>query len=464
MEETSNDGKAQHGFIQPQKIPPASQTGEKGENKKRRGWDFLSPIHCRLPTRDSNAWKNPFQRQINQPIAPLPSSTMEALLVNPSLSRLNPTSTSTPLCQFTKPTIFLLPLRLRHLPRFQFTVSAISNQKPLQFNETEELLKEEEEEEEEEEEYYGEVNKIIGSRALEDGTGMEYLIEWKDDHTPSWVPSSNIAKDVVAEYETPWWTAAKKADESALRQLIASNSELKEEVSDGRDIDAVDEAGRTALLFVAGLGSESCVRLLAQAGANLDHRENSGGLTALHMAAGYVKPGVAQALLELGADPEVEDEKGRTPLDLAREALKATPKGNPIQFARRIGLEKVIKVIEEAIYEYAEVEEIVEKRGKGDKVEYLVKWKDGMENEWVVARLIGEDLVRDFEAGLEYAVAEGVMGKREGEDGKRDYLVKWMDMEEPTWEPEENVDPELINEFEQSKGVEPVTVPDAIGS
>ncbi|XP_043713158.1 signal recognition particle 43 kDa protein, chloroplastic [Telopea speciosissima] len=383
---------------------------------------------------------------------------MEALLINPSLSRLKPSSKLTPLSQFTKPTIFLLPLRLRCVPRFQFTVSAISNQNYSQLTEREGLV-----EEEKEEEYYGEVNKIIGSRAMEGGTGMEYLIEWKDGHTPSWVPSANIAGDVVAEYETPWWIAAKKADESALRQLLAANSEI-EELSDGRDIDAVDSDGRTALLFVAGLGSEGCVRLLAQAGANLNHRENSGGLTALHMAAGYVKPGVAQALLELGADPEVEDERGRTPLDLAREVLKATPKGNPIQFARRIGLEKVIKVIEAAIYEYAEVEEILEKRGKGDNVEYLVKWKDGGENQWVMAQCIAEDLVRDFEAGLEYAVAEGVVGKRESEDGKREYLVKWIDMEEPTWEPEENVDPELINEFEQSPGVETVTVPDAVGS
>ncbi|KAJ4962140.1 hypothetical protein NE237_022079 [Protea cynaroides] len=374
---------------------------------------------------------------------------MEALLVNPSLSRLKPSPTPLSLSQSTKPTTFLLPLRLPYVPRFQFTVSAIDNQKKLPFNETAKIL----EEEEEEEESYGEVNKIIGSRAMDGGTGMGYLIEWKDGHTPSWVPSANIAKDVVAEYETPWWTATKKTDESALRQLLAANSEF-EELNGGRDIDAVDEYGRTALLFVAGLGSEGCVRLLAGAGASLDHRDNSGGLTALHMAAGYVKPGVARALVELGADPEVEDDRGRTPLDLAREILQVTPKGNPMQFARRLGLENVIKVLEEAIYEYAEVEEILEKRGKGEKVEYLVRWKDGEDNEWVRGRLIGEDLVRDFEAGLEYAVAEGVMGMREEEDGKREYLVKWMDMEEPTWEPEENVDPVLINDFLQSQAKE----------
>ncbi|KAL0375613.1 UNVERIFIED_CONTAM: Signal recognition particle protein, chloroplastic [Sesamum calycinum] len=231
-----------------------------------------------------------------------------------------------------------------------------------------------------EEETYGEVNRIIGSRALESGRGMEYLIEWKDDHAPTWVPSDFVANDVVAEYETPWWTAAKKADDTALKQLIESN--------DGRDIDAVDQDGRTALLFVSGLGSEQCVQLLSEAGANVNHRDNGGGLTALHMAAGYVKPGVAKLLIEFGADPELEDDRGRTPLDLAREILKATPQ---LQFARRLGLESVIRVLEGAIYEFAEVEEIMERRGKGENLEYLVKWKDGGENEWVRAGLIAED-------------------------------------------------------------------------
>lgn len=270
---------------------------------------------------------------------------------------------------------------------------------------------------------------------------MEYLIEWKDGHEPSWLLADFIAKDVVAEYESPWWTAAKKADEAALRGLV--------EADDGRDIDAVDGDGRTALLFVSGLGSEPCVRLLAEAGADLNHRDNSSGLTALHMAAGYVKPGVVKLLVELGADTEAEDDRRRTPLDLAKEILKATPKGNPMQFPRRLGLEAVVRELEAAVYEYAEVEELLEKRGKGQNLEYLVRWKDGGDNEWVKAAFIAEDLTGDFEAGLEYAVAEVVAAKRVGDEGKMEYLVKWTDIEDATWEPEENVDADLIREFEE---------------
>ncbi|KAL3597553.1 hypothetical protein D5086_009190 [Populus alba] len=64
---------------------------------------------------------------------------------------------------------------------------------------------------------------------------------------------------------------------------------------------------------------------------------------------------------------------------------------------------------------YTKVFGVVNTRNIGEKREregfgVFGKWKDGGDNEWVKAKFIGEDLVRDFEAGLEYAVAEGVMG------------------------------------------------------
>ncbi|KOM58036.1 hypothetical protein LR48_Vigan11g106900 [Vigna angularis] len=90
---------------------------------------------------------------------------------------------------------------------------------------------------------------------------MKYLIEWKDGHKPSWVPTDFIAKDVIVEYETLWWTPTKKVDKPTLRNLIES--------SDDCDVDAVDVEGRTTLLFVAGLGSEPCVKLLVEASAKL---------------------------------------------------------------------------------------------------------------------------------------------------------------------------------------------------
>jgi signal recognition particle protein len=79
-----------------------------------------------------------------------------------------------------------------------FTVYAIQNQEK-GFQETQETLPRNNIDDES----YGEVNKIIGSRAIGGGAAMEYLIEWKDGHAPSWLLSDYIAKDVVAEYESP---------------------------------------------------------------------------------------------------------------------------------------------------------------------------------------------------------------------------------------------------------------------
>lgn len=359
-----------------------------------------------------------------------------ALVINQSLSRIKLLSPSPPKSSSALSSLESFPIRRIQKQQLCSRAAIFAVQR----NYEETISSVEDEDEEDEESSYGEVNRIIGSRTA--AAAMEYLIEWKDGHSPSWVPSSYIAADVVSEYETPWWTAARKADEQALSQLLQDCPD--------RDVNAVDENGRTALLFVAGLGSDKCVRLLAEAGADLDHRDFKGGLTALHMAAGYVRPDVVAALVEAGADPEVEDERGLTALELAKEILKTTPKGNPMQFGRRLGLEKVINVLEGQVFEYAEVEEIVEKRGKGKDVEYLVKWKDGGDCEWVKGVHVAEDVAKDYEDGLEYAVAERVIGKRMGDDGKTtEYLVKWTDMADATWEPQENVDSTLVQLYEQ---------------
>lgn len=301
---------------------------------------------------------------------------------------------------------------------------------------------------------YGEVNRIVGRRTVrapvfaEDGSvsaekSTEYLIEWKDGHIPSWIAAAGVAADVIAEYETPWWAAARKADASALSLLLSDES-----IS--RDPSAEDAEGRTAAHFAAGLGSEACVKLLAEAGADVDRRDGA-GLTPLHMAAGYGRPGAARALLDAGADAAAEDGRGRRPLDLAREVLGATSKGD---LGRRMALEAAAAEVERAVYEWGEVERVVDARGDERRREYLVEWRDGGEREWVRKGWVAEDLVADFEAGLEYGVAEGVAGEREADGGGKEYLVKWVDVEEATWEPEENVDAELVLEFERQKKTE----------
>ena len=67
-------------------------------------------------------------------------------------------------------------------------------------------------------EAYGEVSKILASRAIDHR--MFYLIEWRDGHEASWLPASGIARDVVAEYETEWWKAVRSVDDVKLEELL----------------------------------------------------------------------------------------------------------------------------------------------------------------------------------------------------------------------------------------------------
>jgi signal recognition particle protein len=277
------------------------------------------------------------------------------------------------------------------------------------------------------------------------------------------VAGAAVAADVVAEYETEWWRAVRAADEARLRELllVVIDDDDDKEGANGRDVDAVDENGRTALQFAAGLGSERCVRLLVEAGADVNSRDPD-GLTPLHMATGYARENAVSALIELGADPEACDSRGRTPISLTQELIDRLPRANPLQFARRLAMENILKTLESEVFETVEVEQVLDRRvslsdsGGGSSIEYLVTWKDGAPPEWVPAASVADDLIKDYEAGLEYGIAEAVIGKRHnGGDGQTEYLVRWADAQEPTWEPPDNIDAELIAEYEKNAASSP---------
>lgn len=84
----------------------------------------------------------------------------------------------------------------------------------------------------------------------------------------------------------------------------------------GANIDRKDDQGKTALFFAAGLGRLDIIRLLHENNAN-HHAASSSGLIPLHVAICLEQEKAATFLLELGSDPTVIDNHGSNTLHYA---------------------------------------------------------------------------------------------------------------------------------------------------
>ncbi len=85
----------------------------------------------------------------------------------------------------------------------------------------------------------------------------------------------------------------------------------------GASPNAVDTSGFSVLLMACGRSSVAIFNQLIEAGADIHVR--SATTTPLHEAAGSNFDEAIRALLALGADPSVTDNKGRTPRELAEK-------------------------------------------------------------------------------------------------------------------------------------------------
>ena len=205
-----------------------------------------------------------------------------------------------------------------------------------------------------------------------------------------------------------------------------------------------------------------CVQLLLAAGADADLQDRE-GYTPLHMAAGYSQTASMMALLEGGADPLLRDSKGQD-VPLLIEGLRGKMPPVAAMLQRRMALEQVAAVLTRRLYDEVDVARVLDARpasegaaadgaaaadGSGER-EFLVAFRDGAPDAWLPERDVAADLVEDWDAGMERAeVAEVVDLVQWGTE--RQFLVRWADGAKDSWEPEEAVPAELVEALRRAK-------------
>jgi ankyrin repeat protein len=118
--------------------------------------------------------------------------------------------------------------------------------------------------------------------------------------------------------------AAKTGDLDKVRELLAKGVPVDTREDFAVDRDHYQQSEQTALMYAAGGGHLEVVRILLQAGANVNaidkmfSREYGGEQTALHYAARQSNVAVVEELLNAGADPDAltknAQNRGHTPL------------------------------------------------------------------------------------------------------------------------------------------------------
>jgi ankyrin repeat protein len=123
---------------------------------------------------------------------------------------------------------------------------------------------------------------------------------------------------------TPFWLAAnaRYPNTDVMRALVSAGADPRSPVQDGTTplMAAVGMAQNDARLADEARALD-VVKLLVDLGADMN-AVNSNGQTALHGAARAGRNSLVQFLAEHGAELNVKDRQGRTPLDIARDPIR----------------------------------------------------------------------------------------------------------------------------------------------
>jgi hypothetical protein len=152
------------------------------------------------------------------------------------------------------------------------------------------------------------------------------------------------------------WTAAAKGNLEAIKEHVAA----------GADINAkAPSIGVTPLMAAAITGQSDAAELLLAKGAKPDIRNNEGS-TALHMAAFFGHIEIVKALMAKGADVNVRNERSETPWDNVSSAWSKELEGVYQAVGRSLKLDLDFEKIKAARPQIAAM--MAEKGGKSGKV------------------------------------------------------------------------------------------------
>jgi len=294
-----------------------------------------------------------------------------------------------------------------------------------------------------------EVENILEKRGI--GKKVEYLVKWKnwnhpDDNTWEPVDSLEGAIDIIAKFE----------------------NQLKDAVSETEEVYEVEK-----ILEKRGKGKkvEYLVKWKNYDGPNDNTWENPESLKSAADVIIKYEEELKNTVLNKEKNNEVEKilekrGKGKKLEYLVKWKNCEGPDDNTWERVDSLNSasDLISKFESEEVYEEVyEVEKILEKRGNGKKVEYLVKWKnfDGPnDNTWETLNSLNssKNMIAKYESELKNKVinkeeedeVEKILEKRR--KGKKiEYLVKWKSYDGPddnTWEPVHLLDNAIINEYE----------------
>ncbi|XP_070578126.1 E3 ubiquitin-protein ligase HECTD1-like isoform X5 [Ptychodera flava] len=133
------------------------------------------------------------------------------------------------------------------------------------------------------------------------------------------LPKSNVG---CGSRSIPGLRRLDSSGERSHRQLIdcirsKDTDALIDAVDTGTfEVNYMDDVGQTLLNWASAFGTQEMVEFLCERGADVNRGQRS---SSLHYAACFGRPQVAKTLLRHGANPDLRDEDGKTPLEKARE-------------------------------------------------------------------------------------------------------------------------------------------------